>query len=299
MNKSSSRTFKITNTFTEQEIVHIKKAIENTSYWRGDEDDNEELYFASKCCENLEIKYNSFQEINKKYLTQQTKQELYDTCVAQKKQIEELKKNKSSTSQDNVLLEKYKKKCIELKKHNDKFYEDNKGFAVEQEELVNQVAHLEKCVKEREDYIEDIENIVRKLDKIMNEQKKTIEDLNLINDGLSEQVEEYEEGLEKVNVLEEEVEKLKDDLRWKENDLYHSNKTKDSNMEWALHQKELKEGLEKENEKLKEQLKKYEVVSQFLDKEELVKSVKKKVVKKEVKSKNNLDEMNDILKKYS
>ena len=141
----------------------------------------------------------------------------------------------------------------------------------------------------------------------MNEQKKTIEDLNLINDGLSEQVEEYEEGLEKVNVLEEQVEKLKDDLRWKENDLYYSNKTKDSNMEWALHQKELKEGLEKENEKLKEELRKYEVVSQFLDKEELVKSVKKKVqkedkkkvVKKEVKSKNNLDEMNDILKKYS
>ena len=286
MNKSPPRTFKIMNTFTEDECKYIQKKMKGY---------------------DVEIKYNSFHEINKKYLTQQTKQELYDTCVAQKKQIEELKKNKSSTSPDNKLLEKYKQKCIELKKHNDKFYEDNKGFAVEQEELVNQVAHLEKCVKEREDYIEDIEDIVRKLDNIMNEQKKTIEDLNLINDGLSEQVEEYEEGLEKVNVLEEQVEKLKDDLRWKENDLYYSNKTKDSNMEWALYQKELKEGLEKENEKLKEELKKYEVVSQFLDKEELVKSVKKKVqkedkkkvVKKEVKSKNNLDEMNDILKKYS
>ncbi len=212
MNKSSPRTFKITNTFTEDECKYIQRKMNG-----------------------YEIKYNSFHEINKKYLTQQTKQELYDTCVSQK-----------------------------------------------------------KCVKEREDYIENIENIVRKLDKIMNEQKKTIEDLNLINDGLSEQVEEYEEGLEKVNVIEEKVEKLQEQIKTYEKIIFVQNN--------AIEQNRMNEiNLMEEIETLKEHEKK-KVVKKEVEKsvqKKVQKEEKKKVVKKEVKFKNNLDEMNDILKKYS
>jgi len=253
MNKSPPRTFKIMNTFTEDECKYIQKKMKGY---------------------DVEIKYNSFHEINKKYLTQQTKQELYDTCVAQKKQIEELKKNKKS---DGVFSE---------------------------EDMEEEIDRLKKCVKEREDYIKDIEDIVRKLDNIMNEQKKTIEDLNLINDGLSEQVEEYEEELEKVNILEEQVEKLQEQIKTYEEDWDMMTEKIEKNTKKS-YEEQLKQK-DRYIETLKKEVKKWDFICKFLDEEEVDKSVKedeKKVVKKKVKSKEdiykNYNEMNDILKKYS
>ena len=290
---SPNRQYKIMNTFTEEEVKYIQKKMKGY---------------------DCEIKYNSFNEINKKYLTRQTKQELYDTCVAQKKEIEELKKEKKSglgsISPDNTMLQKYKEKCIELKKENDKLlkvaegknkiydrelFEDNKEFAEENLELL-------AAVKEREEYIENVSEIVRKLDKIMEEQKKEIEDLKQINEGISEELEEAEEKNQKYD---KEIETIEDKLHdsYKKQILGLKSEIKEYEDSWeeatAKVEKDTKEAyenkikrrdrtiasLQETNKKLQETVKKYEVVVPFLDEKQVQKTVKKneKKQKKEQK----------------
>jgi hypothetical protein len=294
---SPNRQYKIMNTFTEDEVKYIQKKM--SGY------------------ENCEIKYSSFNEINKKYLSRQTKQELYDTCEAQKKEIQELKKQADIRvpKAEHDLLEKYKKKCIELKKENEKLlkvaegknkiydtelFEDNKQFAEENLELL-------KGVEERDEYIEKVQGLVRSLDKIMEAQKKEIQDLKEVNDGLCQEVEDYEDSWEEATA------KIEKDTKQS-----YENKVKNRERTISSLQEQIK--------KLQETVKKYEVVSPFLDHEQIqktvikndeekkqkkkqkkevkvqfksspVKKVEKKVVKKN-KYEEKYNEMNDILSKY-
>jgi len=320
---SPNRQYKIMNTFTEDECKYIQKKMKGYG---------------------CEIKYSSFNEINKKYLSRQTKQELYDTCEAQKKEIEKLKKEPKSglgsISPDNSLLQKYKKKCIELKKENEKLlkvaegknkiydrelFDDNKEFAEENLELL-------EGVKERDEYIERVQDLVRSLDKIMESQKKELEDLKQINEGISEELEKAEEQNEKYD---KEIETIEDKLHdsYKKQILGLKSEIQDYEDSWeeatAKIEKETHEAyenriknrertissLQQTVQKLQETVKEYEVVSPFLDKKQIQKTVKKnevkqkkekvqfksspekKVVKKSIYEKK-YSEMNDILSKY-
>jgi len=316
---SPNRQYKIMNTFDLDECKYISKKMKGYG---------------------LDIKYNSFNEINKKYLTRQTKQELYDTCVAQKKEIEELKKQvkkPKSVSSDNSLLEKYKEKCIELKKENDKLYkiaegknkiydrelfDDNKEFAEENLELL-------EGIEERDVYIKNVEDIVRKLDVHMTEQKKKILVLEELNEGISEELEKAEEQNEKYD---KQIETIEDELHdsYKKQILGLKSEIQDYRilLEEATskirkeYENKIKnrEGtissLQQNVKKLEKTVKEYEVVSPFLDKKQIQKTVKKnevkqkkekvqfksspekKVVKKSIYEKK-YSEMNDILSKYS
>jgi len=279
---SPNRQYKIMNTFDLDECKYISKKMKGYG---------------------LDIKYNSFNEINKKYLTRQTKQELYDTCVAQKKEIEELKKQvkkPKSVSSDNSLLEKYKEKCIELKKENDKLYkiaegknkiydrelfDDNKEFAEENLELL-------EGIEERDVYIKNVEDIVRKLDVHMTEQKKKILVLEELNEGISEELEKAEEQNEKYD---KQIETIEDELHdsYKKQILGLKSEIQDYRI--LLEEATSKIRKEYENKiknregtisslqqtvkKLEKTVKEYEVVSPFLDKKQIQKTVKKNEVK--------------------
>jgi len=209
---SPNRQYKIMNTFTEDEVKYIQKKMKGYG---------------------CEIKYNSFNEINKKYLSRQTKQELYDTCEAQKKEIQKLKEENEKvklqiktkdnviskispqrTHWNNLIVERNKE--IQKLKEDIKIYEGNCDFT----SIEDMEEEIDRLKKENDKLMKVAEGKSKMYNsKLFDDNKSFIKD----NEELTEGIKERDEYIEKVEDLFRSLDKIMEQQKKEIEDLKEVN----------------------------------------------------------------------------